>query len=135
MKIGFSFGRCIRDIVKGDVDIDDVVVIIAKTLMHTEEDMQSVVRAYLYRWDYLAGLDVERCQAIASELWNSGKLHQPRLHGIPSDMTPEEFVWLDLVPTVNNQSPWVKEAWENYQVALRMSEDKLPQTPNAADLQ
>jgi len=31
MKIGFSFGRCVRDIVKGIVDIDDVMCVIART--------------------------------------------------------------------------------------------------------
>jgi hypothetical protein len=134
MKIGFSFGRCVRDIVNGDVNIDDVVVVVAKTMMRSDEDVLSVVRQYMFRWDYLAGLDDAKCQEVALELWNSGRLHQPRVLGLYASMTPEEFVWLDLVPTANNQSPWVKEAWENYQMALRLSEDNLPDVPNADDL-
>jgi hypothetical protein len=31
MKIGFSYSRCVRDIVEGDVNIDDVLIIIART--------------------------------------------------------------------------------------------------------
>ena len=31
MKIGLSYSRCVRDIVEGRVDIDDVLVIIART--------------------------------------------------------------------------------------------------------
>jgi hypothetical protein len=34
MKIGFSLGRCVRDIVKNSVDINDVAFIIAATSIH-----------------------------------------------------------------------------------------------------
>lgn len=130
MKIGFSFGRCIRDIVNGTVKIDDVVVIIAKTRM-TRADLDSVVSSYMWRADYLYGLDQAKCLEVAYELWDRGLLHQPRTFGAVGHMTPEQFIWLDLAPTVNNQSPWVTDAWEQYQVALRMSES-VPQAPDSA---
>ena len=43
MKIGFSFGRCLGSIVRGEVSIDDVLVIIARTHMPKEEHVQEVL--------------------------------------------------------------------------------------------
>jgi hypothetical protein len=40
MKIGLSYSRCIRDIVEGKVDIDDVLVIIARTDFDPHNDDQ-----------------------------------------------------------------------------------------------
>ena len=131
MKIGLSFGRCIRDIVNGDVKLDDIVVIVAKTRM-TRDDLDQVVGQYMWRADYLAGLDQAKCLEVAYELWDRGLLHQPRTFGCKGYMTPEQFVWLDLVPTKNNSSLLVQEAWDQYQVALRMSEN-VPQAPDSAN--
>ena len=51
MKIGFSLGRCVRDIVRGDVHIDDVAFIIAATSIHDEEQLTGVIENYMYRDD------------------------------------------------------------------------------------
>jgi hypothetical protein len=40
MKIGLSYSRCVRDIVDGVVDIDDVLVIIARTDFDPHNDEQ-----------------------------------------------------------------------------------------------
>ena len=40
MKIGLSYSRCVRDIVDGKVDIDDVLVIIARTDFDPHNDDQ-----------------------------------------------------------------------------------------------
>ena len=40
MKIGLSFSRCVRDIVDGVVDIDDVLVVIARTDFDPTDDTQ-----------------------------------------------------------------------------------------------
>ena len=39
MKIGFSLGRCVRDIVNGEVDIDDVAFLITATNIKTPEQV------------------------------------------------------------------------------------------------
>jgi len=80
MKIGFSLGRCIRDIVNGDVNYNDVAYIIAATAIRDEEQLKHVIDDYLYRRDYLEGLDEAACQKIAADLYNSGKVLQPRMH-------------------------------------------------------
>ena len=40
MRIGLSFSRCVLDIVEGRVDIDDVLVVIARTDFDPHNDSQ-----------------------------------------------------------------------------------------------
>jgi hypothetical protein len=128
MKVGFSFGRCIRDIVNGEVDIKDVAVIIARTRMEDDNAILDVVAEYMYTPGYLLGLDVDKCNEVALQLQHDGKLHQPRNFGKYPVRIREEHVWMDLVPTNINDNETVKSAWEQYQIALRLT-DVLPQPP------
>jgi hypothetical protein len=57
MKVGFSFGRCLRDIVIGKVDIEDVLVIICRTYMSNSEDLAFVVESYSNDQRRLFGLN------------------------------------------------------------------------------
>lgn len=118
MKIGFSFGRCIRDIVKGEVAIEDVVVIVARTRMEDEESMFDVVDQYA--WDTLRGLDIDECKVVAKALRDGGRLHQPRVHGAWPGGVADQYVWMDLIPTTKDMSPAVQEAWETYRMLLTM---------------
>ena len=47
MKIGLSYSRCIRDIIEGKVEIDDILIIIARTDFDPRDDKQ---------WHVLLGL-------------------------------------------------------------------------------
>ena len=40
MKIGLSYSRCVRDIVDGTVDIEDVLLIVARTDFDPHDDQQ-----------------------------------------------------------------------------------------------
>ena len=97
MKIGFSLGRCVRDIVLGKVDIKDVVVIVAQTRCENRRDLFEVIDGYMYRTNYLRGLDAAQCNMVASELWETCKLHQPRLLGAHPQLIVEQAVWKDVV--------------------------------------
>jgi hypothetical protein len=123
MKIGFSLGRCIRDIVKKEVALDDVAFIIAATNIHSEEQLAQVVDSYLYRDDYLYMLDETECQQVALELWNSNRILQPRRQGMHRHKQPENSVWVDMFPTVNSESEAVKKAWDGYRFMLHMVEN------------
>jgi hypothetical protein len=123
MKIGFSLGRCIRDIVRGDVSINDVAFIIAATNIHSEEQLAQVVDSYLYRDDYLYTLDEIQCKEIALALWNSNKILQPRRQGMHRHKQPENAVWVDMFPTVNSNNDAVKKAWDAYRFMLHMTEN------------
>jgi hypothetical protein len=124
MKIGFSLGRCIRDIVTGDVSINDVAFIIAATAIRDgEEQLVQVIDDYLYRPGYLDGLNAAKCQEVAKKLYNSNRILQPRLQGMHRHMQPENAVWVDLFPTVPTQKESVKTAWEQYRFMLHMVEN------------
>lgn len=121
MKIGFSFGRCIRDIARGEVDIEDVLVIIARTRMTNLESVEKVIAEYMFRDDYLYGLDEALCQSIGAQLFESGRVHQARLGSNNFwGMGEAKNVWADVVPTtyMNEQ---VKEAWNHYRFLLNMT--------------
>jgi len=123
MKIGFSLGRCIRDIVKKEVALDDVAFIIAATNIHEEEQLVQVVDSYLYRDDYLYMLDEAECQQVALELWKSNRILQPRRQGMHRHKQPENSVWVDMFPTVNSNNEAVKKAWDGYRFMLHMVEN------------
>ena len=123
MKIGFSLGRCIRDIVKGEVALDSVAFVIAATNIHSEEQLAQVVDSYLYRDEYLYMLDDAECQRVALELWSSNRILQPRRQGMHRHKQPENAVWVDMFPTVNSNNEAVKKAWDGYRFMLHMVEN------------
>ena len=61
MKVGFSLGRCIRDIVNDIVTYDDVAFIISGTALRDEDAIKACVEQYMWRNDYLSGLDQDQC--------------------------------------------------------------------------
>ena len=124
MKIGFSLGRCVRDIVKGHVSIDDVAFIIAATSIHDEPQLANVIEQYMYRDDdYLYGLDEAACQAVALDLWKTNKILQPRRQGLHRHRQPENAVWVDMFPTLVSENHSVKTAWDAYRFMLHMVEN------------
>ena len=121
MQVGFSLGRCIRDIVNGIVAYEDIAFIISGKAIRDEENIKWCVQEYMYRNDYLAGLEQEQCTEIGLLLFNEGKLFQPRLQGIRAFRIPEGAVWADLFPTNVSDSDAVKKAWEAYRFMLHMT--------------
>lgn len=123
MKIGFSMGRCVRDIVSGVVDQKSVMLIISRTKMPDIESINTVCNIYAAH-DF-AGLDLDECKRVAIELYNTGKLHQPRMFSdtCAAFTYPEHFIWLDLMPTVPDQTPAIIEAWSQYQMLLSLCSD------------
>jgi hypothetical protein len=128
MKIGFSFGRCLASIVRGEVAIDDVMCIIARTYMPEQEDVEYVVKEYLQSPRYLAGLDRAECLRVGVELWQTGRVIEPRSNGIRAMQVPQEYIWMDLYPTeAELKSDGVKEAWSSYRMLIQLTE-QLPES-------
>lgn len=130
MKIGFSFGRCLRDIVNGTVDYDDVYLIVSRTLIQDSTHVDGVVEEYLYRSGYLMGLDEAKCYELGQKLYLDGKLYQPRKYGFHPRMVAEDALWMDLAPCILGvdedgtspmESEQVQSAWKQYQLALKMT--------------
>ena len=124
MKIGFSFGRCLGSIMRGEVAFDDVLCIIARTRMDTETHVCMVVEEYLSRRGYLLGLDPTACEEMALRLFRAGKILEPRANGIRPMSVPRDYIWMDLFPTApagsTNES--VKTAWEHYRLLITLAE-------------
>ena len=123
MKIGFSLGRCVRDIVRGEVSIDDVAFIITATSITAREQLDNVVLMYETEPRYLQGLDHNECLTVAQQLWDTNRLLQPRRQGLHRHAQPENSVWVDMFPTELSQNESVKNAWNAYRFMLHMVEN------------
>lgn len=141
MKIGLSYSRCVRDIVDGKVDINDVLVIITRTDFDPRDSKQwnSIWVGYggghtsgsiwsMPEWSGYGEEDEDRFRSVSIELWESGKLHQPRQFGAHPTRLPH--IWLETVlPSEElDKNPSIKAAWEKFQmlaglVAVDLKED------------
>ena len=136
MKIGLSYSRCVRDIVEGRVDINDVLVLITRTDFDPRDDAQwaGIWAGYCHgggsqpewcAYDFNSKEDEDKFRSVSIELWETGRLHQPRKFGAyPSRR--QEF-WLETVlPDSELESrPAVKDAWDKFQMVAGLTSVKL----------
>jgi hypothetical protein len=134
MKIGLSYSRCVRDIVDGVVDIADVLVIISRTNFdpHDNEQWQGIWQGYHQRggwsnpeWGHYAEEDEDRFRSVSIELWETGKLHQPRKFGAHPSRRPE--IWLEAVLPSSElkKNPAAKIAWDKFQTVAGLTNVNL----------
>jgi len=136
MKIGLSYSRCVRDIVEGRVDIDDVLVIISRTDFDPQDDdqWQGIWSGYCLggmsnpewgNYDFNSKEDEDKFRSVSIMLWEDGKFHQPRKFGSRPGRRPE--FWLEAVlPDSELQTrPAVKEAWDQFQMLAGLTNTKL----------
>src|SRR6056297_222311 len=134
MKIGTSLSRCVRDIYEGTVDIDDVLVVIARTDFDPEDDKQwrNIWRGYAGGDNYMGAFsapewysipaeDESKVRDICIQLKKQGKLHQPRQYGAhPARLN---HYWYDAILTeeVIKTNPAAEKAWDNYKLIAGLS--------------
>ncbi len=123
MKIGFSLGRCVRDIVNGDVSIDDVAFLITATYIREGTQLDNLIGTYMGERGYLLGLDYDKCLEVARQLWDTNRILQPRAQGMHRHMQPESSIWVDIFPTTNSDNDSVKKAWDAYRFMIHMVEN------------
>jgi hypothetical protein len=141
MKIGLSYSRCVRDIVDGKVDINDVLVLITRTDFdpHDAEQWSNIWQGYGGGTDngYTTGFfsqsnpewagyhDEDQFRSVSIELWERGLLHQPRKFGAHPQRRPE--IWLEAVlPSSELEiNPAAKKAWDNFQMIAGLTNVKL----------
>jgi hypothetical protein len=118
MKIGLSLSRCVRDIVEGRVDIEDVLILITRTDFDptVQEQWDSIWIGYQSMNPEWYGLDHDQVRDVVMQLWNTGRIHQPRKFGARPQRRPE--IWLEAVlpDSELEQNPSVKAAWDQFQV-------------------
>jgi hypothetical protein len=118
MKIGLSLSRCVRDIVEGRVNINDVLILITRTDFDptVQEQWDSIWIGYQSMNPEWYGLDHDAVYAVVMDLWNRGLVHQPRKFGA-NPVRRREF-WLEAVlpdsELENNTA--AKAAWDQFQV-------------------
>ena len=127
MKIGLSLSRCVRDIVEGRVAAEDVLVLITRTDFEPTVDEQwaSIWQGYTVVRPEWYGLEEEEVRGVIMNLWEDGKIHQPRKFGARPQRRSE--IWLETVlPDAELETrPAVKEAWDNFQVLAGLTGVKL----------
>jgi hypothetical protein len=126
MKIGLSLSRCMRDILEGTVDIDDVLVIVARTDVdpNNNEHWRGLWDGYIYgglsnpEWAGLEDREREMHELLV-ELYDSGKLHQPRQFKAHPQRMP--YYWLECFVPENEMTPAQQKAWDNYKLITELS--------------
>jgi len=110
-----------RDILEGRVDINEVLVIVARTDVdpNNNEHWRSIWDGYIYgglsnpEWAGLEDREREMHELLV-ELYESGKLHQPRQFGRHPRRMP--YCWLDCIVTPEEHNPAQQKAWDNYKL-------------------
>jgi hypothetical protein len=140
MKIGLSYSRCVRDIVDGTVDINDVLVLITRTDFdpHNDEQWASIWQGYgggqtfgspfsNPEWIDYPAEDEDRFRSVTIELWEQGKFHQPRKFGAHPSRRSE--IWLEAVLPSSElaRNPAAKDAWDRFQTVAGLANVKLDQ--------
>jgi hypothetical protein len=130
MKIGLSYSRCVRDIIDGIVNIDDVLIIIARTDFDPHDDAQwkSIWDGYHWgnpEWAGYPDEDEDRFRSVSIELWEQGKFHQPRKFGAHARRRSE--IWLEAVlPSEElEKNPAAKIAWDKFQTVAGLTNVNL----------
>lgn len=134
MKVGLSYSRCIRDIVDGEVDIADVLIVISRTDFdpHNDEQWSSIWAGYgggqgfgspfsNPEWANYPAEYEARFREVSIDLWDSGKLHQPRKFGAHPARRSE--IWLETVLPSNEleRNPAAKAAWNKFQIVAGLT--------------
>jgi len=133
MLVGTSLGGCLKSLALGEVSVDDVLVIITRTSCPDLEQLISVVKSYYeygnvgarQRSNYdLSDCDINSVIEIASDLYRSGKIHQPRLFNGSGGFVHVELsrkeIWIPLVPSPKTDDDRVVEAYQKYEVLRKL---------------
>ena len=126
MKIGLSLSRCVRDVVEARVLYEDILCIIARTDIdpHNDEHWNQIWDGYNYgglsnpEWaGNTEGEEVYR--NVVKQLYDGGKIHQPRQFGTGPARMP--YYWLECFVPPNEMNPAQQKAWDNYKLITGLS--------------
>jgi len=106
MYIGTSLGGCLVSLMHNEVSEDEVMFIVTRTL---------------------CPYDLTKVKALATRLYYSGRIHQPRVFDDAGRKAGHSYsynhpaklgqgLWMQVVPTNDNSTPAVVEAWEKYKM-------------------
>ena len=126
--IGTSLGRCLRSILLGEVSSEQVFLTSTGTRSTTKKQYLDVIKQYYQERDMYSGYDLkpwswEEVEKLAIELWDNGKIHQPRNFGAnPLFPTTSSLIWFEIIPPEILKEPAAKDLWEKLKVIARLYE-------------
>ncbi len=136
MYIGTSLGGCLNSLMANEVSEEDVMFIVTRTLCPNYETFMQVVEQYyaegtpVSRTTYsysLTDYDLTKVKELATRLYYSGRIHQPRVFDNEGRKEGHHYqynhparlgqgLWMQVVPTNDNTTPAVVDAWEKYKM-------------------
>ena len=118
MKVGFSLGRCVKDIHSGKVNYNDVLVIISNTSFdpNKQDHWNGLWSGYSTISTYWAEFSDQETEIkkLCLRLFNEGKLHQPRKFGNPPHRNYPTWLNVCLTDDDHERNPSAKLAYEKY---------------------
>jgi hypothetical protein len=136
MYIGTSLGGCLKSLMANEVSEDEVMFIVTRTLCPDYGTFMQVVEQYyaegtpITRSTYsysLSEYDLTNVKDLATRLYYSGRIHQPRVFDNEGRKDGHHYqynhparlgqgLWMQVVPTNDNTTPAVVDAWEKYKM-------------------
>ena len=131
MKVGLSYNRCIVDILDGQVQERDVLVIVTGTKFdpHNDQQWADLYGGYWQAWSRFNYTESEY-RDLTIRMYNNGQIHQPRLFDAVDGATGRQMMlgagthhWRDLVliPKDLDQHTAARDAWEHFRVLASLS--------------
>jgi len=132
--IGTSLGGCLNSLMANEVSEDDVLFIVTRTLCPDYDTFMQVVEQYYWEGnpfprksnlDTLDSYELSKVKALATRLYFSGRIHQPRVfdnegrksgHSYHYSHPAKYGLWMEVAPTNTNDTPAVVEAYEKYKM-------------------
>jgi hypothetical protein len=136
MYIGTSLGGCLNSLMANEVSEEDVMFIVTRTLCPNYETFMQVVQQYYEDGTpitrttnsyALREYELTKVKELATRLYYSGRIHQPRVFDNEGRKEGHHYqynhparlgqgLWMQVVPTNDNSTPAVVEAYEKYKV-------------------
>lgn len=136
MYIGTSLGGCLVSLMQHEVSENDVMFIITRTMCPTYDTFIQVVEQYYAegnpyqrrsKLNELGNFDLTKVKELATRLYYSGKIHQPRVFDNEGRKFGHHYeynhpaklgqgLWMQVVPTNYNSNPSVVDAYEKYKM-------------------
>jgi len=133
VKVGLSYSRCIRDILDGHVQEQDVLVIVARTKFdpHNDQQWADIYRGYELGWS-VTGHTESDYRDLTIRMYDNGQIHQPRLFDAGRRHLGRQIIgpgthWRDLVliPEDLEQHPAAQELWDQFKMVAALSDIKI----------
>ncbi len=140
MYIGTSLGGCLKSLLANEVSEDDVLLIITRTRADGYDKYINVIEKYYQEGNTysrspsrynLSDFKHDDVLTLASRLWYSGKIHQPRVGISDSGVDNGDYIhtelmgnlWLEIIPPQKMQNPAVKDLWDKVKMTVALTDE------------